>query len=110
LRLRNLDPQFLAIESPTSHRYVNTLAEAHGIFFLCPLCFEKNGDPVGTHGVICWFCGVADTISPKPGRWQPSGTGIDDLTLNGCPGKTRSVQLLGGGCQWHGYVTDGDAT
>jgi hypothetical protein len=36
------------------------------------------------------------------------GTGYDDLTLNGDPpGSARSV-LLTGGCNWHGFITDGE--
>lgn len=87
---------------------VDALADAQGIEFLCPLCFKVNGGNVGTHHVICWFAGrgVPDEVSPKPGRWNPSGTGIDDLTF--IPPGAVSVQLLGG-CNWHGYVSDGNA-
>lgn len=88
-----------------SMRYVETLSEADGIEFLCPLCFEKNGGAVGTHIVICWFVGkVRDDVSPKPGRWTPQGTGIDDLRfIPGDPPRAVSV-LLTAGCNWHGFV------
>lgn len=90
---------------------VEHLAEAHGVMFLCPLCYTKNGGTVGTHSVICWFEGkVPDTTSPGPGRWTPAGSGLDDLTF--VPSSTHpavSVQLSGG-CNWHGYVVAGDAT
>src|SRR5579859_6863427 len=48
---------------PTGDRFdpVATLAEAHGIRFLCPKSFAKNGGPVGTHSVYIWFEG-----SPVP--------------------------------------------
>lgn len=86
---------------------VETLSEADMIEFLCPLCFQKNGGPVGTHVVICHFTGrVPDDAKPGPGRWNPAGTGLDDLTFVG-PGLT-SVQLIGG-CGWHGHVNNGDA-
>lgn len=89
--------------------YVDTLAEADGISFLCPLCFTNNGGSVGTHSVICWFEDkVPDETFPKPGRWNPVGTSLDDLSF--VPGKkSHSVLLMGDGCNWHGFVTNGDA-
>lgn len=82
------------------------LAEAQGVMFLCPKCFEANKGEVGTHRVICWFRGrgVPDDQSPGPGRWDVSGTGFSDLTLK------PSVFLSGAdGCQWHGWITNGEA-
>lgn len=105
MRLQKLEARFLRC-SPTdaavSH-VVDTLAEANGIFFLCPKCYEAHGGPVGTHGVRVWFKdrGVPDEAVPQP-RWMVSGTGMDDLTL------TPSV-ALNGGCGWHGFVTNGGA-
>jgi hypothetical protein len=63
----------------------------------------------GAHFVLCWFKdrGVPDTQDPKPGRWNPSGTGLHDLTF--VPPGAVSV-LLTGGCDWHGFVKNGDAT
>jgi hypothetical protein len=93
-----------------SHVFVDTLAEADGVEFLCPKCFAENKGPIGTHGVICWFVGkVPDHASPKPGRWMPQGTSLDDLTFVNSPGRTSSVLLLGEGCGWHGFVTNGEA-
>lgn len=91
---------------------VDTLAEADGVEFLCPVCFHKNCGRVGTHGVICWFVGkVPDSVAPGPGRWTPEGTGLDDLTfVPGNPAKAISVFLTGEGCKWHGYVRNGEAT
>lgn len=111
MRLRDLDAMLLLIVSPTEFRTdVATLAEAQGIMFLCPKCFMELGGPVGIHSVICWFKerGVPDDMDPKPGRWNPSGTGIDDLTF--VPPGAVSVALLGDGCKWHGFVRNGDAT
>jgi hypothetical protein len=90
--------------------YVATLAEADGVSFLCPKCFAENGGPVGTHSVICWFQDrVPDDAFPKPGRWNPVGTSLDDLSF--VPGKkSHSVLLTGEGCAWHGFVTNGDAS
>lgn len=88
---------------------VDALAEADGVWFLCPKCFAANNGPIGTHAVICWFVGkVADDVDPKPGRWTPTGTGLDDLTFVPSTGRSHSV-LLTGGCAWHGYVTQGCA-
>lgn len=79
------------------------LGAAHGLIFLCPRCMAGNGGPVGTHSVITWFQGaVPDHAQPGPGRWAHAGNGLEDLTL------APSIQLIGG-CEWHGFVKDGDA-
>jgi hypothetical protein len=106
--LRELEAVFV-VRTEVSYRRVASLIEAHGLLFLCPACFAKNNGPVGTHVVLCWFRdrGVPDSASPGPGRWSPTGTGIDDLSFvgSGC-----SVDLRGGsGCQWHGFVINGSA-
>ncbi len=89
---------------------VEQLAEADGLEFLCPKCFVANGGEVGTHRVICWFVGkVPDWVRPGPGRWTPQGTGLNDLTFVPSEGRSQSVALTGGGCAWHGFVTDGKA-
>lgn len=115
-RLRDLDGHFVRYEERqvdgrlrVCHVHVETLAEADGVFFLCPKCFAANGGRRGTHGVLCWFVGkVPGDVEPKPGRWNPSGTGLDDLTFVE-PG-AFSVLLTGAeGCKWHGYVSKGDA-
>lgn len=90
------------------YHLVDNLSEAEGVQFLCPLCFEKNNGSIGTHYVLCWFVGkVPDETEPKPGRWNPSGTGLDDLTF--VPPGAVSVQLLGECCGWHGHVANGEA-
>lgn len=100
----------MKITDPSTYQTGVSLADAQGIQFLCPKCF--NDEPVGRvgcHSVICWFKdrGVPDDLDPKPGRWKPSGTGIDDLTFVG-PG-AASVALTGG-CNWHGFIKGGDAS
>lgn len=139
MRLTDLDPRFVRFEtrteswdavdgdpatwrergSPTKtvtgpREYVSrveTLAEAQGVFFLCPVCFQKHGGPVGTHGVEVAFHGrgVGDHQGSqagdgRPSRWNVSGSSFDDLTL------TPSVHLAGAGCGWHGFVTNGEVT
>jgi hypothetical protein len=90
------------------HRYrkeVDTLAEAHDIMFLCPLCFQKNGGAKGTHSVLVSFagrdipdgCGSVGTNGPS--RWTiVGGSSLDDLQL------TPSILLGGPGCGWHGFI------
>lgn len=87
------------------HIYVETVAEAQGIIFLCPKCYAENKGPEGTHSVLCWFKdrGVPLTAEPGPARWTVSGNSYDDLTLS------PSV-LIVGGCAWHGFVTAGAVT
>jgi hypothetical protein len=111
--LRELEAYFVRYEvrdGVTYHVHVATLAEAQGITFLCPACYAKNCGPVGTHSVLCWFAGrgIADDVDPKPGRWNPTGTGLDDLTFVG-PG-SFSVWLQEARCAWHGFVSNGCAS
>ena len=107
--LRREDGSTETVTGPCEiYRPVETLAEADGVQFLCPLCFAKNGGPVGTHRVLCWFVGkVPDEAEPGPGRWNPSGTGLHDLTF--VPPGAVSVHLTGEGCGWHGLVRNGEA-
>lgn len=121
MKLRDLNAKFLKVISPSSHQYVDTLGEADGVMFQCPLCaqgkepFEEDGERGfrGAHYVMCWFRhrpNVPDDLEPGPGRWTPQGTGIYDLTfVPGNPPMACSV-LLTGGCGWHGFVSNGDAT
>lgn len=122
MKLRDLEARFIkrtvtevdptkfvdGMLSPSGRRVqyatVQTLLEADGVMFKCPLCVNTKHP----HQVTCWFTGkVPDDADPKSGRWNPQGTGLDDLTF--VPGKkTQSVQLLGG-CNWHGFVTNGEA-
>lgn len=116
MKLIDLDGHFLKVISPgREYLRVDSLTEADGVCFQCPLCAqgkeqgEEDGRRFvrGAHYVICWFVGkVSDDENPKPGRWNPSGSGLDDLTFIG-PGAT-SV-LLTSGCCWHGFVKNGDA-
>jgi hypothetical protein len=101
-------------------REVSTLTEADGVMFQCPKCavgcepfVDDDGKRGfrGAHYVICWFVGkVPDDVDPKPGRWTPQGTGLDDLTfVPGNPPQAVSVLLTGEGCGWHGFIRNGDA-
>jgi len=104
------DDRYEKIDDVEHLLFVDTLAEADGVMLLCPKCHATNGGPIGTHRVICWFVGkVPDDVDPKPGRWTPRGTGLHDLTFVPSAGRTESV-LLTGGCGWHGFIVDGNAS
>ena len=112
MNLVDLDPEFIRLErdevatikigSATFSR-VASIAEADGIFFLCPKCFETKGGPIGTHRVICWRPQVPQTIHPVPGRWEFQGTGFADLSLVA----GSSSVLLTSGCMAHFFVRSG---
>jgi hypothetical protein len=113
VKFTELEPCFIrrSTEGGIIHIPVDGIAEAQGVMFLCPKCFAANGGKAGTHRVICWSRsrGIPDDADPKPGRWTLDGTGLHDLTLNGDPpGNARSVALIGGGCGWHGFITNGE--
>jgi len=112
VRLRDLDARLVRYErvgDEEHYVHVDTVAEADGLLFICPGCVKTLGTKVGAHSVLCWFVGkVPDDLDPKPGRWVPSGTTIDDLSFVG-PG-AASVLLQGAPCGWHGFVRDGDAS
>ena len=95
---------------PTSTRFapVETVAEAHGVRFLCPKSFAKNGGPKGTHSVYIFFEGsphAGHNSAGKEVRWKVTGgTTLDDLQLS------PSIQEQDEGmpperqCNWHGFV------
>jgi hypothetical protein len=89
---------------------VDTLAEAQGLHFLCPKCFQENGNTdVGTHWCSVSFAdrGVTFEQGTKNSkgeavRWTPSGNNLTDLSL------IPSI-LLEDGCNWHGHIINGEA-
>jgi hypothetical protein len=115
MKLTDLEPQFLRYRKDKEGRQlsqpVESIAEAHGVCFLCPKCFAANGGPEGTHMIRCWSrsAGTPDDASPGPGRWKLVGTGFTDLTLEADPPSKKHSVLLLGGCKWHGFVTKGEA-
>jgi hypothetical protein len=90
-----------------------SVPEAQGLMFLCPKCYHENHrEDCGVHSVVCWFRGrgVPDYVTPGPGRWTPQGRSILDLSfVPGTPPIAHSVKLESG-CQWHGFITNGQAT
>lgn len=98
------------VVAPVEYHVPSALAEAHGIFFLCPKCFITNGGKIGTHGVLVGFDGRAPAGSlsknsaGQDSRWTVEGACFEDLTLN------PSILLNGPGCGWHGFVRKGRVT
>ncbi len=108
--LKDLDGRLLKmLPDGSMETSLKLVSDADGVMFLCPKCFAKNNGKYGTHSVICWFVGkVGDDVTPKPGRWNPQGETLDDLTF--VPPGAISVLLTNpDGCGWHGFVKDGKA-
>ena len=130
MRLVALEPQFLQHRIETAGKHhgrprkdgstqwggfptsvfhpVAKLRDAHGICFLCPLCFHRNGGAKGTHSVRVYFTGspvpkgIGTNADGKTVRWAVSGKRYADLTLS------PSIQIQGETtCQWHGHVQNG---
>src|SRR3954468_8745871 len=82
LALRDLGAKFIHFH-PGGWSEVDAMRDSSGLYMLCPKCFTFNAGPVGTHVGVCWFRarGVPDDVAPSPGRWTPSGSGLDDLTF-----------------------------
>jgi hypothetical protein len=104
VRLRELEPTFLRIESEGHYQMVDELP-ADGVQFLCPVCFHTNNGPIGTHSIICWAPHVPQTEPPIPGRWELVGTSYDDLTLRA---GSSSVLLQTAPCKAHFFVRNGE--
>jgi Family of unknown function (DUF6527) len=120
--LRQLEGQFIAYRQETGEemfvrgvdkpadlfRRVETLAEAHGVRFICPKSFATHGGVAGAHTTQVFFEGspvpsqIGVNKNGKTVRWHVSGTSLDDLTLS------PSIQEEDGVCQWHGFVRNGD--
>lgn len=105
MKLNELEPEFIKITGDAIERIAENITEADGILFLCPLCFQNNGNSnIGTHSVLCWQPHVPQDRDPKPGRWKFEGTGINDLTLVA----GSSSILLNGGCAAHFFIRNGE--
>jgi hypothetical protein len=106
VRLSQLEAHFIKVLDERSHMTEGvSYAEADGVQFLCPVCFQANGGSYGTHSVICWTPKVAADRVPGPGRWTLQGTSLEDLTL---VAGSSSVALTGGGCAAHFFIRQGN--
>lgn len=107
MKLTEFQPRFLKWESDTLFRMVDSIAEADGVQFLCPVCWVKNKGPVGTESMICWSPKVPLTTTPRPGRWNLVGTGLHDLSL--VAGSSSVLTKNPDGSQhWHGLIKNGE--
>lgn len=103
MRLTDLEPEFLKVNSSTSYGKVDALDEADGIMLDCPVCVA---DPKKAHKILCWRPRVATSgLTPGPGRWELQGTGFDDLTL---VAGSSSVFLSSSPCKAHFFVRNGE--
>jgi hypothetical protein len=107
VKLSELEPQFLKIESPKIRKHVATPAEADGVSFVCPKCLHNNGmKRPGVHSIICWKPNVPLKVSPGPGRWDMTGTSYADLSLV-AGSSSVLVRKEEGGCGAHFFITNG---
>lgn len=104
MTLKELEAQFITYSKNAEGREVDTnvesISEAQGIIFLCPLCFAKNNGNVGTHSVSVSFANrnVPDDLGSHS-RWTiMGGSGLDDLQLS------PSISLDTSNCKWHGFI------
>ncbi len=108
-RLENGDVHFW---SPNPSRWVFrpvvAVGEAHGISFLCPKSYAKNGGSKGTHSVYVFFAGSPYAGRNKEGqevRWNVAGgSTIDDLALTPSIQEQDEGMPDGHQCNWHGFV------
>lgn len=106
--LAELEPRFLRRNAPGTWATIQAIGDADGVMFLCPVCFQQNAGPVGTHVVLCWRPRVPLTESPGPGRWEFEGTGLADLSL--VAGSSSVFLTSPGGCGAHFHVRSGMVT
>ena len=103
MRYADVHTAFLAYQDELRFNRVESLAEADGILFTCPDC--------GKHQVICWQPQVPQKMTPGPGRWSMTGTGVNDLTLTA---GSSSIQLgydieeKDVNCKAHFWITNGE--
>jgi hypothetical protein len=109
MNLRELEAEFVR-STPGGFEQVETIAEAEGLWFLCPKCFKDNGGKVRTHMILCWNPLAPADRDPRPGRGLFAGTSLDDLTLDAVPPEKKRSVLLLGGCNAHFHVTAGEIT
>lgn len=107
MKFKELQPQFLMLGKDGNNPHADSI-NSDGVRFLCPKCFIENGGAVGTHCIVTWVPRIP--VTPDligPGRWEMSGTGVDDVSFSAKP--TSSIQLEGG-CKAHFSITKGEIT
>jgi hypothetical protein len=85
------DPHFGGYEE------LPTMQGADGVTFFCPFGGKK------ACSIVLWSYDVPASVTPGPGRWEMTGTGLHDLTLH------PSVDMSRGSCacKWHGWIKNG---
>ena len=99
MRLVDLAPQFRLYSADRALGKTDSLAEAQGITFECPVC--QSG-----HWILVWFAGKGVPPEAEPThRWAAGGTGYSDLTLS------PSIDCTVGDPKcWHGFIQNGEVT
>lgn len=115
MRFADLEPRFVRV-SEGGWQHVASVAEAQGVFFVCPTCYVKNGGTVvGTHGLLVWSRsrGTPDHVTPTS-RWGLEGADVNDFSIVGevspaNPDGRRSILLPPGegSCAAHFNVEHG---
>ena len=111
MKLTDLEPQFLRLVPPapghgTTWLEVSAVIDAHGLTFVCPVCYLAHGGVAGAHHILCWFENRHDPLADRigPPKWRVAGTGYADLSFTSL--KFNSVRMLGG-CKAHFHITNG---
>lgn len=135
MKLRDLDGHFFGrvdAEKRSCYSQGEEIEGAQGVTFQCPSCAvgKPRGEPdgrgfAGVHYVRVCFANprnaeVAPPAFDENPRWEMSGSGLDDLTLEpsiNCdiPPSEEEQRWYAEHpeavrCTWHGWVKNGDAT
>jgi len=121
VKLRDLNGRLIKFSLTQTVRLDDKVEGAQGVMFQCPRCAqgkeiaEEEGRRFvrGAHYIRIFFSNPRGTEVAPPEvdnnpRWEMSGTGIDDLTLQ--PSINLDLPENGpNSCKWHGWVKNGDA-
>jgi len=119
VKLALLDAKLYRLDlSANENVGVDRVADADVLYFQCPKCAascprvmrdDGTGYAEGAHFISVPFKAhdgrpeMAQREAQGRPRWGVSGTSLSDIST------TPSIQVIGG-CGWHGFVTNGDAT
>ena len=117
MKLTDLDGQLYRVMPDHSLFPVSEVATADVLYFQCPMCAigkvrvrrdDGGGYVEGAHYISVPFKAhdglpamPQSDNHPRP-RWSVNGKTLADVTTN------PSIQIVGG-CNWHGYVRNGEA-
>lgn len=69
MKLSDLCPEPIRFISKDRYRILpldTPPSKADGIMFLCPVCFQKNGGPAGTHSMLPLSCPTTTRCHDRP--------------------------------------------